>query len=180
MVQPDVQKQTSTELQRPDLGIETVDQGPRIIAEVDTFPWIGENTEVQTALVTLEDGTQLNYGSIIGANNTLAKLADGVSEQSSINAEQGLFKALPKILVGEQHPNIDRVSDPLSTVPLFKVSKVGRDAPRLFFAVLPSKEEGDAPTVLRVGIAGHKKQGALANIVTGWRKGSYGGDGRSR
>lgn len=179
MTTSELQTPNTVQLQRPDLGIETVEPGPVFVAEADKYPWISESREVPTSLITLEDGTQINYGSLIGANKTVSKIADTVSEQMSVSAEQGLFKAMGSVLKGEQHPNIDHVPDALTTEPMFKVSKSGRDAPRLFFIVSQGEKEGDVPTVLRVGIAPHKKQGELAAIVTGRSKKSY-GDGRSR
>lgn len=179
MTTPEIQTQKAPQLQRPDLGIETVEPGPIFVAEVDRFPWISENKEVPTSRITLVDGTQINYGSLIGANKSLAKIADSVPENMSISAEQGLFKAMGSVLNGDQHPNIDHVADPLTAEPMFKVSKSGRDAPRLFFIISRGERKDDVPTVLRIGIAPHKKQGELAAIVTGREKKNY-GQGRSR
>ncbi len=171
----------TTELQRPDLGIETVTAGPSVVASREAFPWIKEEKfEVSTSKVKLAEGEEFNYGSLIGANNTLSKLANGVDLQSSVNAEQGLFKAIASVLRGDQHPNIDHVPDELSATPIFKVSKSGRDAPRLFFTVLPSDKEGELPTVLRLAIAGHKKQGEAAAVITARSKKNYGADGKKR
>lgn len=178
MITPEMQTQKAPQLQRPDLGIETVEPGPIFVAEADRFPWISDDKEVPTSRIALADGTQINYGSLIGANNTIAKIADSVPENMSISAEQGLFKAMSLVLNGEQHPNIDHVADARSAEPMFKVSKSGRDAPRLFFTVSRSEKKDDVPTVLRIGIAPHKKQGELAAIVTGRSKKNYGDGGK--
>lgn len=167
------------QLQRPDLGIEAISPGPVLTIEAGQYPWISGEHQIPTSRVKLEDGTELNYGSLIGTNNTLSKIASSVPEQMSVSAEQGLFKAMGSVLSGEQHPNIDHVPGALSYEPMFKVSKSGRDAPRLFFIVSRGSEEGDVPTVLRVGIATHKKQGEVASIVTNRSKQNY-GDGRAR
>jgi hypothetical protein len=161
------------ELQRPDLGIETVQPGPNFGASTEDYPWISADMEVPTALITMEDGTQFNYGSLVGGNGALVKLAEKVPDKMSESAEQGLFKSVSRLLVGEQHPNVDHVPDQLSREPMFKVGKSGRDAPRLFFTIV--KEADKLPTVLRIGIVSHKKQGELASIVTSRVKSSYKG-----
>lgn len=169
---------TETELQRPDLGIESVTSGEPILASTEDFPWVAQEGMVDTAHVTLEDGTEFQYGSLIGLSSSLAKIASDVPEQASINAEQGLFKSLPTILQNGFHPNIDSVPDALSSTPMFKVAKSGRDAPRLFFTIVPPETEGGLQTVLRVGIASHKKQGSLASLVTARGKRNYGDGGK--
>ena len=174
MTTPETLAPESVHSQRPDLGIETVEPGPIFVAEAEKFPWISGDKEIPTSRITLEDGMVINYGSLIGANKTLAKIADSVPETMSVSAEQGLFKAMRSVLNGNQHPNIDHVADPLTAEPMFKVSKSGRDAPRLFFIVSRGQKEDDVPTVLRIGIAPHKKQGELAAIVTGRAKKNYG------
>lgn len=168
MTNPDI-PQTQTEViaapQRPDLGIELVTPAEPLSVSRKMFPWISEQElEISTVGVKLEGVEQpFRYGSLVGASNGVEKIARDVPPQNSDNAEQGMFKALNMMLRGETVPTVEIVPDLAEGVTVFKTTKHGRDVARLFFTLF--KDENGEPVVLRLGIAPHKKQEAMVNVM---------------
>ncbi len=152
------------EPQRPDLGIETVSPSGLIRIPESTLPWAHEDYEVSTAFITLEDGTTVEYGSAVSANNSLVNIAGKVPPEKSRQAEAGLFKALPSFLNNQNHPNIDTVAMTESDQPVYKVAKRGNDVARLAFIRL---ENRGTPVIIKVGIARHKDQQRMMGILNG-------------
>ena len=155
--------QEETQLERPDLGIESVRPGEPIKITESQMPWLHENVETPTVAITLESGQQVQYASVVGGNSTLRKLADHVPPAKSASAEAGLFKALPAWLSGT-HPNIDFVPFVAGTENLYKVSKNGKDVARLVFAKI---ENEGIVTIVKVGISSHKEQQRMLSILSG-------------
>lgn len=149
--------------ERPDLGIETILPGEPVQVSAEQMPWLHEAVEVPTVRLRLETGEELQYGSVVGGNATLSKIASHVPKEKSQSVEAGLFKALPAWLHGD-HPNIDVVMAELGTERLFKVGKNGKDAARLVFAKI---QEGDMVTIVKVGISSHKDQQRMLGVMTG-------------
>lgn len=154
-----------SELQRPDLGIETVEQSSTFRLPADAMPWLGnEPIDLHTVAVKIDNFERpIRFGSVIGESNSIRKLATMVPEQQSRSAEQGMFKGLVSLLSNQPSPNIDRVVEVDSTLPIFKTTKSGKDVARLFFA-LTSDHDG-TPVVVKVGIAQHKKQQELYGVL---------------
>lgn len=151
--------------QRPELGIDTVVPAEPYRVSANNYPWIQGDAEVSTVMVTMIDGTQFRYGSIVGLNNTVSKIAGNVPKHASARAEESLFMALPFVLRGETHPSVDRVINQYDETTLLKVGKKGPDAARLFFEV-QQDEKTELPVVLRVGVSSHKEQTKLHGIIT--------------
>jgi hypothetical protein len=173
--------ETESQLQIPNLGIEVIRNDQEILEiPENTFPWIEGKVEVPTALVELETGETIRYGSLVGHHNGIEKIASKVTTEQSESAQRGLFKALPEMLhVGSSMPvTIDFVNNYNginSSYTVYKVAKQGNNAARLFFAVLDSGSE--QPTVLKLGIAPHDKQMALINIMNKTKGGRQKHDG---
>ncbi len=161
------QNHEAPRLQRPDLGIETVTPSGDLTVTNGEFPWLtDESLEIPTVSVKLQGVEQaFRYGSLIGGNSSVAKLAAEVPDEQSHSAEAGLFKALPALLGNMPAPNIESAVSYVDSVwPVLKVAKRGRDAARLYFSIIT--KEGQDPVVLRLGIAQHKKQQALQGTLS--------------
>lgn len=163
---PMTEQEIPKTLQRPDLGVETIAQADAIQVSKEQFPWISDDvTEVPTVHVLLEDGdTSFRYGSLVGGNHAIEKLADDVPPQQSKNAEQGMFKALASLLNGRSAPSVDRMTQYVSgDMPVYKTAKKGADVARLYFAI--TSDENGQPVVFKLGVAQHKKQDSLLAIL---------------
>jgi hypothetical protein len=149
--------------ERPDLGIESVQPGENVVISESQMPWLHDDYEIPTVAVTLEGGQTVQYGSVVGGNSTLRKLASHVPADKSLSAEAGLFKALPTWLSGD-HPNIDTVPSNTGEGNLYKVAKNGKDVARLMFAKIV---KDDTVTIVKVGISSHKDQQRMLGVVSG-------------
>lgn len=163
---PNITEQ-EVELQRPDLGIETVEAADPINVPESTLTWVKGGAELQAVKVTLETGQSFLYASAIGQHNTLRKLADRVPDSRQNDAEAGLFKALPQILNHESTPNIDTVAFAESDSTILKTVKNGKNVARLAFTVT---EIDGKVCVIKVGLANHDKQNQMANVMRGTGK----------
>src|ERR1035438_5394437 len=89
-----------------------VTSGESIQVTDEIYPWINiAQTEVPTIEVSLEDGTSFIYGSLIGLNNSIMKIADTVSPSDSASLQTVLFNGLPSILRGVSGSGISRVEN---------------------------------------------------------------------
>ncbi len=155
-------------LQRPDLGVESVnptDQNVQLSKE--EFPWLAEDqVELHTVKVRLEDGTEFRYASAVSAHDGIADLAADVPHDRSLSAERGMFKGVAAILQGQTPSSIDTVVRKAVdiTPQLYKTAKRGNDVARLFFTVM---EDEAGPFVVKLGVASHKKQHKLMAIMNG-------------
>ena len=119
----------------------------------EVYPWINvEAADIPTVLVTLIDGTSVQYGSIVGLNGALTSMADKVAEQDSKSAQTVMFTGLPAILKGERHQGISRVENSrLKGATLFIASRNLARMTSLVFAVETSDDENVPPSILRAG-----------------------------
>jgi hypothetical protein len=120
----------------------------------DVYPWINSDHEqVPTVSVTLVDGTTFIYGSLVGLNHSIRKIADSVAASDSNSTQTALFMGLPSVLQGRPHPGISKVENShLERSTLLVASRNLTREPSLIFAVDPSAAEDGTPTVLRAGI----------------------------
>jgi hypothetical protein len=159
-----VGQETPPQLQRPELGIETIAETTHSVAVTqEHYPWLTtESLDVPLVRVKLAElETEFLYGSMVSGNHSVAKLASEVPPQQSASADQAMFKGLTMLLQKGTAPNLESVAYVDSKSPLYKTTKRGHDVARLFFTVI----NGETPVVLRVGIASHKKQEALTGIL---------------
>jgi hypothetical protein len=156
---------TQPTLQRPDLGIESVKSAASWHVKGEDYPWITQAmVEVPTVLVRLQGlEVPFRYGSLVSANHSVEKIADDVPLKHSINGEQGMFKALPNLLTQQNTPTLESIQIPNSKTTILKTTKQGPDVARFFFTV--GKDENGLPVVLKIGIAPHKKQEELINVL---------------
>lgn len=163
-----LEKQEAQTPQRPDLGIMEV-RGPcsEITLSRDDFPWLSdpESNLPLTEMSLVDTNRVIRYGSAVSGNKTLAKLASRVTQQSSINAERSMFKALPAIFENQTAPNVNSVTTAQGTANIFKTTKIGNNVPRIFFTILESAS--DKPIVVKIGVATHAKQQQVYGILTG-------------
>lgn len=119
----------------------------------DTYPWINvESTEIPTVLVTLVDGTEFQYGSIVGLNGGIRKIADKVSEDDSERTQRAMFMGLPSVLNGARHQGIRRAENSrLIGGTLFIASRNLVQQPSMVFSVESSESDRLPDTVLRAG-----------------------------
>ena len=132
------------------------------------YPWLRVAfAEVPTVQVTLPDGKEFLYGSIIGLNNSIEKLADAVPEPDSTSAQAALFAGLPDTLVGLPHQGISKVENAAgaSSSTLFVASRNIVRYTGLVFAVEPPADRRELPVVLRVGISVPKEHFRLLKIM---------------
>lgn len=135
----------------------TFDVAPADTLQLDAaaYPWINERSvDVPVVGVTLPDGTEFRYGSLIGFSNSVRKVADRVPGPDSDSAQSHLFAALPSILRGDRHTGVGKVenSRPNASM-LFSASRNVVKAVRLVFAVEQPRDEAGTPVVLRAGIS---------------------------
>ncbi len=152
--------------QRPDLAIEEV-VGPAKQYELshETFPWIDKEgiTLPLIEIVLADCRRSVHYGSAVSGNATLTRIADKVSEQNSIAAEQSMFRGLPAILENRTAPNINAVTTVAAEAPVFKTTKRGNNVPRIFFTVLEA--DSSRPIVVKLAVADHKKQQQVYGVM---------------
>ncbi len=164
-------------MQLPKYGIENINNSSQQVSLSEgAFPWVDGPVELSAARVNLEGGETVLYASAVGLNSSVEKLARKVPDEQSQNAEQGLFKGLSTYLAGGSPANFDTVAGVDIDGEVFKVSKSGRNAARLYFAVIRTGEE---PLVVKLGIANHDQQIALQGIIGNVRRRQK-KDGRSR
>jgi hypothetical protein len=156
---------TNPQLQRPDLGIETVSHADPILVSDEQFPWLNSSVmEVPTVSVKLSGlDTTFRYGSIVDGNGSVEKIARDVPSQASSNAEMGMFKGLEMVLKRQMAPNLEFVVGLDTGLPVYKTTKRGPDAARLYVAML--KDDSGEPVVLKLAIAQHKKQEQLYSLL---------------
>lgn len=156
-----------TEQQRPDLGIEAVSPAAPVAVTDEQYPWLSEaRIDVPTVEIRLANsGSTLRYGSAVGGNNALARIADDVPSQHSASAERSMFKGLSMLLQGQRTSTVEYVPYTGSVVPVYKTTNKGADAPRLFFSI--STDDSGNPVVIKLGIATHKKQQQLLGVLKG-------------
>lgn len=158
-----VSSEIQVEPQRPDINVETIKQAVPAKISQNQLPWItSSELEIPLVRVLTTDGVAFRYGSAVKGNGSIERLADKVEVPKSVSAEQVMFKSLPMLFEGRMAPNIDRDTNTDAAWPIFKVSKKGADAPRLFFTWF-SDEQG--PVVVKLAIAQHKKQQELIGIL---------------
>lgn len=134
----------------------------------DDYPWLPRDAEVPASLVSLGGGTDFYYGSMIGLNGTVRKIAGSVPGPESEGLQDTLFAALPDTLGGR--PN-SRVTKAYSLGGLDRtlliVTKQSLRASGLVFAVESGmeSEESGPKTVLRVGISTGKDYPKLMRLL---------------
>lgn len=135
----------------------TMRVAPSVPLQLDTtnYPWIRERSvDVPVVGVTLPDGTEFRYGSLVGFSTAVRKVADRVPEPAATTAQSNLFAALPHILRGRRHPGIGKIETSRSNAPrLFSSNRNIIRAARLIFAVEQTPDDADPPLVLRAGIS---------------------------
>ncbi len=138
-----------------------------ILVDDDMYPWINTApVEVPAVAVTLEDGTAFLYGSLIGLNNSVAKMADKVSQSDSEALQTTLFNGLPSVLKGKPHSGISRVENSQHLeARLFVASRNLARFPGLFFAVDPRVFDEITPLVFRTGLSTPSEQSRLLGLL---------------
>jgi len=152
-------------LQRPDLLISEIAPAPGFEVDQADYPWISKSSEVTTSLVTLSDGSQFCYGSIIGLSSSVSKIASGVNNEAAIKADQTMFRALPELISGNLPLSVDAVMNQMTGTNLYKTGKKGPDAARVYFSIERSDKD-PLPIILRVAVTRHKEQQKLLGIIT--------------
>jgi len=164
------------QLQRPEVNIESVVPGDPAMLTAEQLPWMTSDLfEMPTVRVRMADGTEFSYGSAVSANGSVEKLAHEVPVEQSRQTEEAMFKALPFLFDGKLPPNIKREITIGSDLTIFKVARKGNDVPRLLFTWFQGEQ---GPTVVKLGIAKHKKQMELQSVMTGKAQRKH--DGGSR
>lgn len=118
------------------------------------YPWISETTVIPTFLVTLHDGTEFCFGSLIGLNKTVEKIAANISSSDSSSTQSALFMGLPDVLQGLPASGISKVEN--SKLPVSSLFIASRNLVRsagLVFAIQTPEAASELPTVLRLGIS---------------------------
>jgi hypothetical protein len=139
--------------------------GPVTMNQAD-YPWIAGDSPIQTFLVTLKTGTKFRFGSIIGLNKTIEKIAAAVPSAESASTQTALFMGLPALLSGKPASGISRVENsklPNST--LFIASRNLVSAAGLIFSVQAESDETRYPLVLRAGISTAKQRTRLLSVM---------------
>lgn len=133
----------------------------------EMYPWINQATaEVATVLVTLDDGPSFVYGSLIGLNRTIAKMADRVSVSDSESLQTALFNGLPSVLSGVPHSGISRVENSQHIdARLFVASRNLARLPGLVFAIDSRVADEKTPIVFRAGVTPPSEQSRLLGLL---------------
>ncbi len=140
---------------------------PLEVSQAD-YPWLSANeTTIPTFLVTLNDGTKFRFGSLIGLNGTVEKIAKSVAQTESMSTQAALFMGLPNVLKGQPASGIIKVEN--SSLPrgtLFVASRNLVTAAGLIFAIQrPEITEPDQAIVLRAGISTAKLRPRLLEAM---------------
>lgn len=144
---------------------EGIEPGEPVTAAPENYPWLSEAVEVSTTLITLADETRFRYGSIIGYNKSLSKIADSVPQSDSDSLQKALFMAMPDVLKGNPTQGISKVQNSNAQANLLAVSRNIVRLPSLIFAV-EVPEDKDAPqAVLRAGITVPKNSMKLLRVL---------------
>lgn len=134
--------------------------------DATNYPWINTaEAEVSTVLVELVGETSFRYGSLIGLNSAVKKIAASIPTAESVAAQDALFMGLPTVLQGLPHQVIGKVKDcklPAST--LFTASRGPRGAGLVFAIENPQTTEG-LPVVLRAGISHNAERTKLLGAL---------------
>lgn len=120
----------------------------------ETYPWINTPGAEVSAIVVELGETAFLYGSIIGLNKSIRKVADSVPTEDSSSLQTVLFSSLPAILSGNPHQGIGKVenSDFVGST-LFTASRNIVREPSLIFTLADKKSRDELPLVLRAGVS---------------------------
>jgi len=159
--------ETPEQSQRPDIGVESVSPAEPVTVSAEQYPWLSEDkVEVPTVEVRLEEaGVTFRYGSLVGGNNNIERIADDVPPQLSSAAERCMFKGLSMVLQSQRTSTVECVPYTDSPATVYKTTNKGNDAPRLFFSV--TTDETGRSVVLKLAVATHKKQQQLLGVIGG-------------
>ena len=153
----------------PDRLVQAYEVAPHGSIRVNdgTYPWINTaSADVPTVSVILDDGTSFLYGSLIGLNRTVAKMADKVPVSESENLQTVLFNGLPSILRGVPTPGVSRVENSQHIdARLFVASRNLARFPGLVFAIDPRLADEKTPVVFRAGVIPASEQGRLLGLL---------------
>lgn len=133
----------------------------------EAYPWINvEHTEISTVTVALQDGVRFCYGSIIGLNKSITRIAEKITAEDSANLQHTLFAGLPSLFAGTPFRGISRV-EKAESIPATLFATVKRDtkSPSLIFAVEPPSAERELPVVLRAGVSRRLEQSHLLGLM---------------
>lgn len=133
----------------------------------ETYPWINTaQAEIPTIAVSLEDGTSFIYGSLIGLNKSIMRIAESVSPSDSVSLQTVLFNGLPSVLRGVSGSGMSRVENSQHlTSTLFIASRNLARMPGLIFAVKSSAENAELPVVLRAGVSSSAERTKLLRLL---------------
>lgn len=139
----------------------------RLHIDRSQYPWIvSEETTIPTFLVALHDGTQFRFGSLIGLNTSIEKLADSVRPRESASTQAALFMGLPSVLQGQPASGISKVENSnLKNNTLFIASRNLVTAAGLVFAIQNREGGSGISTVLRAGISSAKLRPRLLSVM---------------
>lgn len=166
IVVPDIQET----LQRPDLGIETVEQARKIKLKPESYSWLHENISVPLLKTNLDGLDEpIYFGSAVKGNQTLTKLASRMSQQDSDSASRALFKGIvPFMNEDGLPPNIEQCPYISAESTIYKTSKRGKNAPRLFFTAF--RDNQNRPIFIKLAVTMHDKQQQAINTMSGKSK----------
>jgi hypothetical protein len=130
------------------------------------YPWMNTPlAEVPTVKVELDEVAFL-YGSIVGLNKSIRKIADSVSIEDSSSLQTVLFSGLPSLLSGNPHQGIGKVEGTeFVGGTLFTASRNIIREPSLIFAVGDTDNRSGIPVVLRAGVSNAKSLPKLFAVM---------------
>lgn len=137
------------------------------VVKANDYPWIdAESAGIPTFLVKLQDGTEFRFGSLVGLNGTIEKIADEVSRKDSASTQDILFTGLREVLHGKTASGISEVENyRTGRIPLFFASRNLMSEAGLIFTTPPQESGSDPQTVLRVGISTPKQRHKLLGVI---------------
>ena len=134
---------------------------------IDRFPWVNNGSpEISATVVTLDNETSFVYGSLVGLNGSIRKLADQVASPDSEGLQKTLFQALPSILSRNPHSGVSRVEGSRHIdATLFIASRNLAKLPSLVSAVETQPAYAEWPVVLKVGTCKVTDQTRLLGLL---------------
>ena len=137
-------------------GVTQVEQPPTMLVITQgIYPWIRpDSAEIPLSPVTLGDGTQFLYGSIVRLNRRIERISRNVSGVDSISAQTTMLMGLPSTLAGKPRQGISKVENSrLRSGRLLIASRNLIQSAGLVFVVESPADEDATPVVLRAGIS---------------------------
>lgn len=132
----------------------------------EIYPWINTPLAAVHAIEVEMDNAAFIYGSIVGLNKSIRKIADSVTPADSASLQTVLFSGLPSVLSGTPHQGIGKVENStLASGVLFTASRNLVREPCLLFAISNELEVTDLPLVLRTGVGNAKDLPKILSVM---------------